>query len=557
MAPDQHRHQRADAPSDPSRGTGAPVPAPGPDPLPAAAPPPVPVTPTAVLSALATAGLVPADLVTRARTDEEAWSRSTPLLALVALTAGTDLTETSDGVLVEIIAACDRLRGWQYAAQAAAAAELASRDSMNPAWSPAAGAPPGQPCVAGDEIAMRLRCSRRAGLRLVQHGRSFETDLHDTGAALADGRIGTAQAMVIADRLAAVPAPATCDVQDLVLPSAGERTVTQVARDVDRALVVVDPAGAAHRHALARRGRRVERPRALADGMAGIWSVLPATQAAGIDADLDAAARAARAAGDPRTLDQLRADRLCTRLLRPTCSAHHPPQEHPGPDTEQPTGTADPVTALAPDSAASTQPPATGAEHRTGCDCPPPVRADVRVTVALSTLLGLDELPADLDGYGAIDPVTARALAAGGTWRRLVTDPTSGTVLDVGRTRYRPPEALADHVRHRDLTCVRPGCTAPARSCDLDHTVPFHPGDEGKHGEEPAPPGGGPTAAHNLGPLCRRDHRLKTDGGYTLRQPAPGVFDWETPTSHGYRTTPGRRPTDPPPSAEAPGRPSF
>ncbi|TFH50888.1 HNH endonuclease, partial [Actinomyces viscosus] len=34
---------------------------------------------------------------------------------------------------------------------------------------------------------------------------------------------------------------------------------------------------------------------------------------------------------------------------------------------------------------------------------------------------------------------TAWCLAAGGTWRRLVTDPLSGTVIDVGRSRYRPP----------------------------------------------------------------------------------------------------------------------
>ena len=37
-----------------------------------------------------------------------------------------------------------------------------------------------------------------------------------------------------------------------------------------------------------------------------------------------------------------------------------------------------------------------------------------------------------------VPAVVARALAAGGTWRRLVTDPVSGTVVDVGRTRYRP-----------------------------------------------------------------------------------------------------------------------
>ncbi|NWJ70321.1 hypothetical protein HX744_07205 [Pseudonocardia sp. ICBG1122] len=44
-------------------------------------------------------------------------------------------------------------------------------------------------------------------------------------------------------------------------------------------------------------------------------------------------------------------------------------------------------------------------------------------------------------GRGPVPADLARALAAGGVWQRLVTDPLSGTLLDVGRTRYRPPVA--------------------------------------------------------------------------------------------------------------------
>src|SRR5690606_15446167 len=62
-------------------------------------------------------------------------------------------------------------------------------------------------------------------------------------------------------------------------------------------------------------------------------------------------------------------------------------------------------------------------------------RADVRVTVPLGVLLPgpdaplvspLDRVPepvAELEGYGPVPPVVTRALAAGGVWRRLVTDP--------------------------------------------------------------------------------------------------------------------------------------
>lgn len=135
----------------------------------------------------------------------------------------------------------------------------------------------------------------------------------------------------------------------------------------------------------------------------------------------------------------------------------------------------------------------------------------------------LDQV-AVLAGYGPITAEVARALAAGGTWRRLVTDPVSGTVLDVGRTTYRPPADLARHVRARDGTCVRPGCTVPAQKCQLDHTRPY------AHD--------GRTADFNLGSLCSPDHAVKTAGGYRLEQPAPGTFIWTTPTGHRYRRNP-------------------
>ncbi|WP_239068796.1 HNH endonuclease signature motif containing protein [Cellulomonas pakistanensis] len=167
------------------------------------------------------------------------------------------------------------------------------------------------------------------------------------------------------------------------------------------------------------------------------------------------------------------------------------------------------------------------------CGCARP-GAEVRVTVSATTLLGLDDAPADLEGYGPIDAVRARALAAGGVWRRVVTDPRTDRVLDVGRERYRPTAALAELVRTRDRTCAFPGCTVPARRADLDHTREYHP-------QPGAPPDAplGRTDADNLGALCRRHHRLKTDGGFRLRQIEPGLFEWITPAGHRYLVRPG------------------
>ena len=97
-------------------------------------------------------------------------------------------------------------------------------------------------------------------------------------------------------------------------------------------------------------------------------------------------------------------------------------------------------------------------------------RPAIQVTVQLSTLLGGDNQPAHPDGYGPITADPARRIAAdqSGTWRRLVTDDT-GQLLDYGRTTYRPPANLTDHVTARDRTRTFPGCRRAAKLCDLDH----------------------------------------------------------------------------------------
>ena len=120
-----------------------------------------------------------------------------------------------------------------------------------------------------------------------------------------------------------------------------------------------------------------------------------------------------------------------------------------------------------------------------------------------------------------IPGVTARALAAGGTWRRLVIDPLSGAVLDIGRRRYRPPAALADLVRARDRACTHPGCEVPARRCDLDHIRPWA--------------AGGTTSLTNLTSLCQAHHRLKHTPGWSLSRADDGSLVWRTPSGARYR----------------------
>jgi 5-methylcytosine-specific restriction endonuclease McrA len=85
---------------------------------------------------------------------------------------------------------------------------------------------------------------------------------------------------------------------------------------------------------------------------------------------------------------------------------------------------------------------------------------------------------------------------------------------------YQPSPRLADQVRTRDRTCVFPRCERPARSCDLDHVIPYD--------------AGGSTSSDNLAPLCRMHHRLKTHSGWTYTVLAPGEFLWRSPYGYTY-----------------------
>ena len=78
------------------------------------------------------------------------------------------------------------------------------------------------------------------------------------------------------------------------------------------------------------------------------------------------------------------------------------------------------------------------------------------------------------------------------------------------------------HIRHR--YCVFPGCRAPAHRGDADHSV--------QHAR------GGATVENNLTPPCRHDHRLRHDGGWTLKQTAPGHVTWTSRLGHTYHRRP-------------------
>ena len=242
------------------------------------------------------------------------------------------------------------------------------------------------------------------------------------------------------------------------------KSPTQWRRKIRRMIARLDPDAAARRREEAQAKREVSFEPA-EDGMAVLQALLPAEDARAIFDLVDRIARHdAQAGGDGRPVGARRADVLTALLL--------------GNRRER-------------------------------------VSVEIQVIAQVGTLAGLDDNPAELVGFGPIPAGVGRALAADARWRRVLTDPETGTVLDLGHRRV-PTPALARLVRHRDALCVYPGCAMPAVACDLDHTKAWAEG--------------GDTALSNLNVLCRRHHVMKHRAGWRLDQPEPGIFVWTTPT---------------------------
>ena len=621
--------------------------------------------------------------------------------------------------LGELVVACHRLAAWASWGESLAAACLTGCAELS--THPGQWGPDGRvSSVVGFEerrfnttclLSARLGVSRSRAGQIVDHGSALmDMGFNPTEVMERCGVLDAAKASLVTRRLEGVPAPVALAVQERVLPQAPRRSVSQVGRDIERALMETDPTGHAERVRVNVSRRCVSRPRPAGEGMSQVRLLLPTMDALLLDATLDAIAASARACGEQRTPAQLRADAITAMTLSTLRTsqqtAYRRPTQAPDDDTQDTTPTSphennhsrsldsslsdggsisDGIT----DSLGSTggfgdvsepdsvpvplAPPRRSASPErllpdgvplegllsslsslvgsaspwwtpsgTGhLPLPASIHIDVQVTVPLTSLAGLAP-PGDPTGRGdprggecsdgprppksgraspgqnptvttdlngaasqgngwslptttssrslpttggrslpgssgrslsepdpatpafscsaahdsspaaslstaliaqpaaspaevaevrigarsvAVPAMTAWALAAGGTWRRLVTDPASGTVVDVGRTRYRPPAGLADLVRARDRACVFPTCQTPAERCDIDHLTAWSQG--------------GTTSLDNLATLCEAHHRLKHTPGWALtRDQASGILSWHTPDKTVYQRHP-------------------
>jgi hypothetical protein len=381
------------------------------------------------------------------------------------------------------------------------------------------------------EFAAALTMAQGFAKDTVEQAIALFNDRPDVWSSLNRGEICAYKARIITEEVACLDADKAATVVDDLLVAARGKTPAQLRYALRHAVLKADPEAAMRRYDQARKKRRVT-TRVVEDAMGWFSAFLEAAEMTELMGTVDAYARMLPA-DEGRTLDNRRADALVGLIrrgggLQPESATPEPATTDPQPTEE--TTTDEPTDPF--EQQLATEGELVPASTRRPEGTPLPgfslglkPKVDVRVIIQASTLLGWDNDPGYLDGAGPIPAQIARELAAGGTWRRMLTDRTSGVLLDLGRTQYPPSMPLREVIQERDQTCRFPGCQRKATSCETDHVIPWPEGT---------------TSKDNLASLCTFHHRLKTFGGWKLRLDADGSCTWTSPVGLQYVTRPPR-----------------
>lgn len=329
------------------------------------------------------------------------------------------------------------------------------------------------------EIRSALRWTRRAAETEMNLAHDLHVRLPRLYEALAAGTLDRARTQVLVRHTSHLSTAHARTVVDSLLGDAGRWTTGQLTERVRRACLDIDPATARDRYDQSRSERRVT-SWSDPDGTVTITGVgLDPAKAAEAKDLINRLARDRKTDDPSKTMDQLRAD-IFAELL---------------------TGTGD-----------------------------LPRAGRVNLTVDLATLAQLQDHAGDLAGYGPVIADISRQLTrqlGEGVWDWSVTHPDTGMPIADGTTRRRPTASQLRKVRARNRTCVAPGCRMPVIDCDIDHTATW--ADTGV------------TDSDDLAALCRHDHCIRHQTGWSYERLPNGDYLWTSPLGCTY-TTSGRDP---------------
>ena len=498
---------------------------------------------------------------------------------------------------------------------------------------------------AADEVRAALRLTRRAATRLCD----LSWDLHHRLPAVLDatrsGNLDQPRAQVFSTWTKGLSPEHTDAILFELLPTAPQLTTGELAAAIARWAIALDPEWVRRRYEAALRGRRVV-GRQNPDGTGTLTGHdLPADEVAAACARLDALARAAKAAGHPDRLDHLRADLLLglatgrfegltdpqilatlltdapARSEEDLADGAEADADDPEPDADDEVEAEDPATEPTADAdqdtdgrdgppmddPAAQESPAQARENPASSDedladeTPEPAgggrvgrsgigrRGGLRLSAGLVTVMGGDQRPADLAGWGPVHAELAVDLARrlGSWWCVLVgADGTPQTIVAI---RRRPTTSTTDPGRrlvgevwlHTDEETLRlaqglartglidpgwvdvlaeittkldtaragppngdptarlPGaglrrwihirdtrCTFPGCRAPAHRTDTDHTLERAK---------GGATVDIGLAAACRHDHRLRHEGGWHVEHDQPGQITWTSRLGRAYQ----------------------
>jgi len=429
-----------------------------------------------------------------------AWMRLPPGAALAAALEGVRCADEDPVGLIEVMKAASRMVAWAESVKVAAVAEFYRRRRREAAEARAmsvdryvdnaTGRPVDPMRGTAAEIAAALRLAPATVVNHIDNALRLTRDLPDTYRALRCGAVSLSKTLCVLDATAHLPVDKQQIVEERVLPRAPKQTQTQLRASLRRAVARVDTRELERRHRDAV-AERVCYKQQLPDGTAGIWFTHSADKVEAAWAAIQGMSELAKFPGDQRTADQRRAD-VVADVFGQILSNGTDWLDRKLPD-----------------------------QHRR--------RPHIEVVVPASTLLCLDDEPAELSGYGPIPADVARRIAADGTWRRLLTDPATGVVLEASTRRHDPAANVSETLLARNPVCNWIGCTKPARECDRDHGEKFR-----RTGE---------TKLEDLRPYCEYHHKIKDDetSGWQVENLADGSTRFTAPTGHVYRSVPPPR----------------
>ncbi|MFC6238763.1 DUF222 domain-containing protein [Longivirga aurantiaca] len=315
------------------------------------------------------------------------------------------------------------------------------------------------------ELAQACRSSFRAARQMIDAARANRMVFPGMQEALAAGRVSDKHVRVLLERTRVIADAATLVlIGEQALPLALTLTPPRFTDALEQVILRFDP------DAPARRTKAIENrdvwTRRLPDGMAMLGIKTDAATVAAMHDRIRAAAKDLHAA---------RGGAAAVRAGDTDASMH----------------------ACAADAAAAIILGTTAQDGSAVFDPAAQTVVHVQLVIDLATLRHEADNPVLLDGC----PIPARMgrdiAAHARAFRRIVTDPVTGHLLDYGRETYLPAP-LRDHVLHRDGGCRIPGCGCRRiTALQMDHALRYPDG---------------PSDPANTGALSTRCHQLKTAG---------------------------------------------